>query len=298
MDMIEPPTILADLGGNIIHLNEEAERTIIGVQKGDNLSRFIDADYISKMTLYNKRMDVVVPKECDYEKAVIKILGSGVLKNVELCFFSAKEYSKDELANDKRLFASYNDIVSRKINGKIKLDDFAVQVVEVLSRDLRFAYRAFEITNRNECGEICTNFVHLSVIAVATIVALNEINCVNPIRIELNRLYDKLIIEISVAENTFVDITGIYALEEAYPHIAMRLMYISSLCQADDIQLDVNIKPNKVGMKFVLDDKIGETGIISAPVFISDIQDASAYALELFASLYTEISEETEEEQE
>lgn len=280
----EPATIIAQVNGKIIFMNHEAKRSMPSLNMGDSISRVIDIDYVNKMTLYNTRLDVLVPKNCNFEKAVVKILGTGITKTVEISFFNSEGYEEQEQINDRKIFATFSEVVGKEVVGRVRLGDFASQIVTCLKNDLRFAYRKFEILNYCDSEELYANFAHLSVITVATVIALNEIEYKKPIKIEVDRIDGKFILDISVSANTFIDKEGMYALCQTYPHIAMRLMYITSLCDCDGISYEMKIKPNAVSIRYVINEMINSTGKFSAAVFSSSLLDITAYILDVFST--------------
>lgn len=279
----EPATIIAQINGKIIHMNIEAQRALTTVHMGNSISRIIDCDYINKMSLFNRRIDVVVPKNCNFEKAVVRILGTGVTKTVEIRLFNSDTYEESEQLDDKRIFASFSDVIGKEVFGTVKLTDFASKLVECLKNDLRFAYRKFEVECGNDCDELYANFAHLSVLAVATVIVLNEVDYRSPIKIRVNKILNSYILDMSVKSNTFIDKEGVYAMCQTYPNIAMRLMYIASLCESDDISYEMKIKPNGVNIRYVINEMVNDTGRFSAPTFATSIMDIFAYALDIFA---------------
>ena len=199
--------------------------------------------------------------------------------------------------DDKRIFASFGDVIGKEVFGTVKLADFATKLVECLKNDIRFAYRKFEVECGNEHDEMYANFAHLSVLAVATVIALNEIDYRSPIKIQVNKILNSYILDISVKSNTFIEKDGVYAMCKTYPNIAMRLMYITSLCESDDISYEMRIKPNGVKFRYVINEMVNDTGRFSAPIFATSIMDVLAYALDIFAAKIEPI-DTSEEEQE
>ena len=294
------PMVIADLNDKIIYVSNRAKQTMCGIDVGDSIAPFIGSNRISKMALLNKRIEMVAPENCDFECAAIKILGHGVNKSAEITFFKIEEYDSEDFYEDTRLFASFGETLSKRINGRVRAEDFVAQIIEAVQNDLRFAYRRFEVSNFvEEDNGLYTNLAQLSVIVTATIVTLNELNCRRPIKIITSKIDESYIFDISISDNIFFEGNGFDALEAAYPHIAMKLVYVSSLCEMVGICSEVTVKPNSVKVRYIVEGTSGvEEGALSAPINVADIMDVALYTMELFAGDTAQFSEEIEEEQE
>ena len=85
---------------------------------------------------------------------------------------------------------------------------------------------------------------------------------------------------------------------ELYPEIAMRLVFLTSLCNNDDIRYDFVIRPNEIRASFVITEMINETGKFSAAIFVQDQKAFVSYVMDIFMP-YLGVNDDTlEEEQE
>ncbi len=282
-ELSAPPTVITDLNGSIIHLNSAAITHLKSVKIGDNITKFLELDYVRKLTMLDNRIDTVKPKNCKYGRVVVKVLGTGATKTIELYFYDKEENKNEAIAHDKRLFASYSEVIGNDVKGNIKLNDMISKIVESIKADLRFAYRKFELESPDNNPELYVNYFHISAIAAGTVVAFNEIEYKNPIKISVEKAFEDYVFTISVSTTTFNEATGLHEVTELYPQIAMRLLYIAFLCDNDGIQYDFFVKPNHICASFVISEMINKTGKFSHCVFGADQKAFIAYILSLFA---------------
>ena len=292
----ELPTIISDLNGKIVFVNSRAATEFYPIKTGDSVSKFIDLDYVRKISIFDKKIDVVVPKTSKYEKLVVKMAGSGATKTIELYFAHSEKDSACELEKDKRLFSTYGEIVNAQANESAKLNDFLSRIVKYMHSDLRFAYRKFEIIEADNNSDMYANYAHLSALAVGTIVALNEIEYRNPIQLSLQNIFGEYALSFSVNVNTFVSAEGLRDFAELYPQIAMRLVYLTSLCDDDGIRYKFVVKPNRVEIKFVITNLVNKTGRFGYATFGVEPSAFVSYLMDIFSPY--EINDTLEETQE
>ncbi len=289
----EPPTLIADLNGNIIYVSSKANSQLYPVKVGDSISKYVDLNYIRKMSLFDNRIDVVVPKNCKFEKLVVKVVGSGAIKTIELCFMHGVSAGDDEILRDKKLLSMFSEIIGNDITESVKLNDFTKQIVECMKMDLRFAYRKFDIVKMvNDDRELFINYKQLSTITIGMIIALNEIEYRNPIRIVIDKILNEYVLSISVQSNTFKTADGLYEFMELYPEIAMRIMFLTTLCDNNEIKYKFSAKPNMVTTEFIITDAINKTGKFSCSAFGLDQRAFVSYIMDMF------INDTSKEEQE
>lgn len=279
----EPPMIISDVNGNIIFANSKALTYLYPIKAGDSVSKYVDLDYIKKISLFDKRMDVIVPKNCSFKKVVVKTVGVGLTKTVELSFMHFEGEGITDIVDDKRLFATFSEVIGKEIVDLVELNSFIHLMVDCMKADLRFAYRKFEIEEAVESFGLYTNFYHLCAIAVGTTIMLNEIECRNPIEISIIEIMGEYVLKISVRKNTFCEAEGIHEFAELFPNVAMRLMYIASLCDSDEIKYKFSVRPNRIITSFVISNMINTTGKFSYSSFGSDPKAYLSYFIDMYA---------------
>ncbi len=288
----EPPMLISDLNGNIIFANSKALAYLYPLKVGDSVSKYVDLDYIKKISLFDKRMDVLVPKNCKFKKVVVKTIGVGLTKTIELSFMHYEGEGSTDIMDDKRLFATYAEVIGGEVVGSVKLENFVHMMVDCMKADLRFAYRRFEIEEAEDSSDLYTNFYHLCALAVGTTIMLNEIECRNPIEISVNEMMGEHILKISVRKNTFSEAEGLHEFTELFPHVAMRLMYIASLCDNDGIRYKFSVRPNRITTSFVISNMINSTGKFSYSSFGADPKAYVAYFINMFSPNDTKVEEQ------
>ena len=276
------PTIITDLNGTIVHLNNRAITDLYPIKVGDSVSKFVELDHIKKLSVFSGKIDVVVPKTSKYEKLIIKSVGTGATRTIELYFVHSEKDDINEIERDKRFFSTYREVSSIEMNQSVKLNDFTRQIVDNLHADLRFAYRKFNIVKTEENENMYANYARLSAIVVGFIVALNEIEYRNPIELSIERVMNEYSLNISVATNTFKNAEGLHDIAELYPRIAMRLLYIASLCDDDGIRYKFRVKPNSVSGNFIISEAVNKTGKFSCASGFSQSAFIS-YILDIFS---------------
>ena len=288
---LEPPTVVADIDGNVIMANSKATNLLYPINVGDSVSKYVELDYIKKLSVFENRIDVLVPKNCDFEKVVVKTVGTGIMKNLELIFLHADESS--DIIDDKRLFATYAEVIGAKVTGAVILERFLEALVNSMHGDFRYAYRRFKTKDAKSETELYTNFPHLCSLAVCAIIALNEIEYRNPIEISVYQVMGDFVLQMSVQKNTFKEARGMYDLSLLFPRATMRMVYVSSICNEDGIKYDFVVNPNKVTYTFVISNMVNETGKFAFSPYGAEMESYISHLIELFSPV-----KRAEEEQE
>ena len=110
------PTIITDLNGTIVHLNNRAITDLYPIKVGDSVSKFVELDHIKKLSVFSGKIDVVVPKTSKYEKLIIKSVGTGATRTIELYFVHSEKDDINEIERDKRFFSTYREVSSIEMN--------------------------------------------------------------------------------------------------------------------------------------------------------------------------------------
>ena len=289
----EPPTVIADLNGKIIYINPKAKTYLAPIKLGDNISKYLGLDYVRKLSMMECGIDSVIPQRCNFQKAVVKVCGAGATKTIEVSFFRAESDNEEDRISDKKLFSSYAEIIGSDITGAIKLNDMVETIVGCLKEELRFAYRRFDLVKCENDSTLYANFKRLSSIIVGTIILLNELEYKNPIKISIDKILDKFVLNLSVNSNTFKSGEGLHDMAELFPRVAMRLSYIAYLCENEDVSYNFTVKPNSISASFEISEMVNNTGIFRFVPFADGERAFVSYIASLFAySSYVEQSDE------
>ena len=292
----EAPLIVADVNGKILFMNDGAFAVLRSAKIGDNISKLktFDTEFVQKLTMYENKTEIVPSGVYGYKTAVVRVVGAGLSKLLEIRLYNDESINIENLNKDKKLFASYFNIANDDVIMKLDLNKYIEEVVRELKSDFRFEYRKIEITGTEEL-ELSTYSEHLSALVIASIVILNEINYKNTIRIATERILDKVSLSLSVEADTASNCIGERAITELYPGITLRLAYLSTLCRDDDTQVDFRIENNEFKISFKFDDISSDKTNLRFTSRLS-IADFVSYVVSLFA--YNDMITTGEEEQE
>ena len=288
----EPPTLICDLCGNVIYANNKALNDLYPISVGDSVSKYVDIDYIKKLSILDNRLDVVVPLSGKYKRLAILTVGTGLSKTVELSFFNKENVREEDLLEEKRLFATFGEMIGNEIVGMVKLEEFVQLVIECMHGDLRFAYRRFEPCSGTVSSAMYANFSHLSTLAVAVIILLNEMEYRNPIKISVSEILKKHVLKISIPKYTFTSASGICEISELFPNVAMRMVYVASFCDKVGIKYDFSVESNEVSATFVITEMVNKTGKFSYSRFGSDEKAYISYVIDALASEIVAVEQE------
>lgn len=289
----EPPTLICDLCGNVIYANSKALNDLYPISVGDSVSKYVDIDYIKKLSILDNRLDVVVPLSGKYKRLAILTVGSGLSKTVELSFFNKEDVREDDLLEEKRLFATFSEMIGNEIVGEVKLEEFIQLVVDCMHADLRFAYRKFELSSGAVSSSMYANFSHLCTLAVAAIILLNEMEYRNPIKLSVSKILTNHVLKISIPKYTFSSASGICEISELFPNVAMRLVYIASFCDKIGIKYNFSVDVNEISTTFIITEMVNKTGKFSYSRFGANEKAFVSYVINALSS---EIGVEEQEE--
>ena len=291
----ELPTIITDMSGTILYMNTAVTNVLYYLKIGDNVSRIIDLDYVMKLTMFERCLDITLTNIPEFNKAVVRVSGQGATRTLEVNLYKTEQVGKEVLLNEKKLFATYTDIISRATQDRVNIKTFINQIIDSLKSDLRFEYRSFDVSGIDEREEMLINVAHLSTLVVGIIIFINEVEYRNPIAISVNKLGDGFMLNISAKANTFTHAKGLQEISELYPKMAMRLAYVTSLCDDCGIDYTLTVNPDEIITGFEITEVVDTTGKLRYSPFAQSVQSFAQYISSMF--MYDGFIETEEEEQ-
>lgn len=287
-----PPSLVANMDGDIIFIDKSLISSLEGPRIGDNINDYLLENY----TIRQDSIEVIKTKNLPYNTAILQVVGQGLLRTIQMQLWNMGEVDQENELCDKRLLESYHLITSNTVCTSMDINSFVDSVIGNMKADIRYSYRKFEISKSEESVKINGNFLRLSAIVVGIISILNEIEYKNPIKIRVEQVLGECVLKFSVPSNTFVHAQGVLALAELSPRVAMRLAYVTALCDSDEFNYDVNIMPNEIYVSLVLRRTESQTGRIFASVFDTTEKNMVSYAMDLFNyNLFSDIEGEEQE---
>lgn len=286
------PTIITDLSGKILYLNELAKTELCSVAVGDSVLKFIRRDVIKKMSMYG-RMDIVAPENCDYERAIVKAVGEGITKTLVVVFFHAEN---ENMENDERLFSGYDKIINVKQQGAISLNELIKQIVDCMKEDLRFSYKDFEIIKAENDRVLYAHLAHLCTVAIGIISVFNEIDYKASIKIGMEKHMDDYLLRLSLCKINLEAINSPRELSILYPNIASRLEYLTNLCKHCNVKYRFSSNPNEIVAEFIVTNIVNEESRLAQAPIAALAQELIAYAMSVF--IYDAPNDTVKEEQE
>lgn len=288
--------VISDLNGRILHVNHEMNIKIRSLKAGDSISKIVDLDYVRKITMFDNIITVVKPIISIFTRAVIRVIGKGTGKTLEIYFFDNPQFNDESLINEVKLLSSYSEIVSNQTKKSVKIDELLRQLVQTMKDDIRLAYRKFEIEECDISPELYVNFAHLCTIITGAVIVVNEIEYKNPIRLSLEKDFDQWVIKISVTTSGINEkASGIYGASLSYPRLAMKLTYIESLCRENEMDFSFVVESSSVTSCIGISSLLSENDTFRFDPFNLD---ASAYIKRAIEIFLPEISDTEEAGQE
>ncbi len=273
-----PPCLIADLNGRIIFIDNSLISAVSCPHIGDNISEYLLENY----TLRDGYVEIIKTKNLPYNTALVQIVGQGLLRTIQVQLWNVGKTCAENEQCDKKLFESYPRIVSSNVCGSVDLNSYIVSVVDNIKSDIRYAYRKVEIRKSGKTAEFQGNLVVLTTAITGIISILNEIEYRNPIEITVKNILDKHILDFSVNLNTFSRSRGVFSLAEQKPNVAMRLAYVTALCDKGNIDLDVNVMPSSICISLITTADGSKTDKICASIFGTTEKSLVSYAMDLF----------------
>lgn len=272
-----PPTVIADLDGKIIYVDEKVNALLLGISVGDNIDSYLAEEYINR-----GGVQIIKTKNLKLNTAVLQTVGEGVGKTIEMQLWNVGKVCPENRACDKKLFDSFSEIAGKAVYAVVNLNTLVHSIVDCIKTDLRYSYRRIEIDETEEEPWVKINVAQVSTALIGIISILNEIEYRNVINVSVERMLDRFVLNFSVAFNAFCSASGALALAELNPRAAMRIAYVTAICSKSDINCDFDIKPNKVSAQLSFTSVTVEGDKLSASIYEGTEKSYVSCALDLF----------------
>lgn len=273
-----PPSVVAELDGKIIFIDRQISASYEGPFVGDNIRNYLMADYTKQKGI----IEIIKTKNLPYNTAIVQVSDDGALQTVQVQFWNISNSCPETEECDKKLFNSFGEISNNTDCSIINLKSFISSIIDYIKSDLRYSYRRFEITEITDDIKISSRYIQLSALVVGIISILNEIEYKNPIKIESERAFGQCILRFSVTSNTFITANGAFALAEHNPRVAMRIAYVTAICDKNGIDCSFQALPNSINVTLCLEETEQSEELVRAAVFEMSEVDVLSYAMDLF----------------
>lgn len=230
------PTIVANTSGELIYMNDKAFAALPSVKVGDRVSKIIDMDSLKKISMYDDKTEVVNTKIKPYGKAVVKVVGKGVFKSIEIFLENDKNINK--MFGDKNALYTFSEAINDNSGENVKILDFINTISDRISYKKGYSYRKLNATFTSN-DEFYTTKSRLELILVSVAFILNEINYVDPIDVYARKEKEFLYISLSVPTDEFGDADFDIAEERVcalFPQIVTRTSFVDSICEECGIE--------------------------------------------------------------
>lgn len=275
------PSMTIDANGKVIYVNRASiQNNKFTINEGDSLSSLFNEDYIRKLTMFDTHLDLVDVRIEKYREACVRVRNKELSKQIDIFLLSTKEREKEELLFDRKMLSSYKETVNSTQVKIIDVYEFRCWLLDMLSKDVRLAYRKINGKGENE-SSFCVNMHRLQAIIIAIISMITEIDYRSIIEIELKKTDNKL--SLGISTKTVKPIVAIREDEimEDYPEASLRLMYVSNLCQSKGIEYDIQITENSIISSFSFPEEKRKGKLAREPIGVDD-SDLLAKYLNIF----------------
>lgn len=230
------PIIITDVNGRILKLNSSAVNEIRGIELGTDVFDIIDADAIRKLSMYSDKIDLVETKLEKFKLAFIKVRGKGVSKTVEISLGDFESSVADKLEETRRIVGLYSESSFSKATTCVDALRILSCICDKISERKELTSNRI-ILRKGEgfFAKLGNNKAEL--LFISTIFLLMELSFTSDIFIELSENGE---IEFKITTKDLYIVRSIDELSLIYPQIKPKLVLIESICEDENIELDVS----------------------------------------------------------
>lgn len=296
----EIPTIVSNVSGRIVYMNSSAKKGLGSIKIGDSIEKLVDLDRIQKLSMSNEAVDIVEVKRKNYKEAYVKVNSSPAGRTIELRFYKGYEKNEKEILTEKQMFATINNI--NVIKNKCNID------IQRLVKDIKDAINTIDSNNRPFVNCYADKIVfchydsHLLALILCGIMLAHEISPKRPIDLYIKKKNDKLEIKVIVRVDETKSALSFEDVEDLYPFTSLRMEFISSLCERNDIENSISVINKAFSIRLLADELPRTSKTVRTVPFYKDELEELIKCLqprENIKEKYAELSRDIiEEEQE
>ncbi len=231
----ELPSLRINTSGRVLYMNMSARKFLWELEVGQSIFDIIEADFIRKLSMYKKKLELVETKLKNFPLALLKITEKTRTKSIEIIFYPTGIIIDDIYMDAKRVIGLYSDKNMPKTN----------TCVDILN-SLKYIFE--ELSNRKELFGIDTKIEaensfyaklgqpQAELLFLATALVASEINPNGTLEIKVNDGR----VELSLETSDRYIANSVTELLYLYPQLAPRLLLIDSICEDEFIKISIS----------------------------------------------------------
>ncbi len=231
----EFPRLKINASGRVLYMNMSARKSLWELEIGQSIFDIIEADFIRKLSMHKKKLELVETKLKNFPLALLKITEKTRTKSIEIIFYPTGVIIDNIYMDAKRVIELYSDKNTPKTNTCIDILDSLKCIFDELSKRKELFGIDTKIEAENsfyaKLGQPQAELLFL-----ATALVASEINPNGTLEIKVNNG----IVELSLETTDRYIANSVTELLYLYPQLAPRLLLIDSLCEDEFIKISIS----------------------------------------------------------
>lgn len=269
----ESPSITVNTNGEIVKINESAKKEF-KLEKKSNISKLVDLDYIKKMSMFSKKVDIFPIKSKKYKEGILRSSGSGLYKTITISFEIGYDKTEQEANKEQEMLTTLTALDSNVICKEFNCLDESKSILDALKQEKSTEHIFVNNYSRNET--FTCNLTAVQAIALCAIALANEVSPKRPVDFSIKRILHLMQIEVKVRVDTLKTASCVQDIESIYPFTALRFALLDSVCENDKISQSVQIVGRELILRFMFTENKGSTALHSAPFYTSILPSITA----------------------
>lgn len=269
----ESPSITVNANGEIVKINESAKKEF-KLEKKSNVSKLVDLDYIKKMSMFSKKVDVFPIKSQKYKEGILRSSGSGLHKTITISFEIGYDKTEQEANKEQKMLTTLTALDSNVICKEFNCLDESKNILDALKQEKSTEHIFVNNYSRNET--FTCNLTSVQAVALCAIALANEVSPKRPVDFSIKRILHLMQIEVKVRVDTLKTARCVQDIESIYPFTALRFALLDSVCENDKISQSMQIVGRELILRFMFTENKGSTVLHSAPFYTSILPSITA----------------------